>query len=139
MLLILHESAANKSMLNEVYLLYTPADYLLERHPDFCILVCVSAQPLQSCLTLCDPIYHSLPASSVHGDSPGKNTGVGCHALLQWIFLTQGWNPHLLSLLHWQEVSLPLAPPGQLSQSVSSVVQSCLTLTPWTADRKSVV
>ena len=28
-------------------------------------------------------------------DSPGKNTGVGCHALLQGIFLTQGWNPHL--------------------------------------------
>ena len=35
-------------------------------------------------------------------DSPGKNTGVGCHALLQVIFLTQGSNPHLLYLLHWQ-------------------------------------
>ena len=46
-------------------------------------------------------------------DSPGKNTGVGCHALLQWIFLTQGLNPPLLSLLHWQMVSLPLAPPGK--------------------------
>ena len=79
-------------MLNEVYLLYTPADYLLERHPDFCILVCVSAQPLQSCLTLCVPIYHSLPASSVHGDSPGKNTGVGCHALLQGIIPTKESN-----------------------------------------------
>ena len=32
----------------------------------------------------------SPPGSSVHGDSPGKNTGVGCHALLQTIFLTQG-------------------------------------------------
>ena len=29
-------------------------------------------------------------------DSPGKNTGMGCHALLQGIFLTQGLNPHLL-------------------------------------------
>ena len=29
-------------------------------------------------------------------DSPGKNTGVGCHAFLQGIFLTQGLNPHLL-------------------------------------------
>ena len=37
----------------------------------------------------------SLPGSSVHGDSPGKNTGVGCHALLQGIFLTQGSNPGL--------------------------------------------
>ena len=36
-----------------------------------------------------------LPGSSVHGDSPGKNTGVDCHALLQGIFLTQGSNPDL--------------------------------------------
>ena len=36
-------------------------------------------------------------------DSPGKNTGVGCYALLQGIFLTLGWNPHFLSLLDWQE------------------------------------
>ena len=45
-------------------------------------------------------------------DSPGKNTGLGCHFLLQGIFPIQGWNPHLLLLLHWQEGSLPLAPPG---------------------------
>ena len=37
----------------------------------------------------------SPPGASVHGDSPGRNTGVGCHALLQWIFLTQRWNPGL--------------------------------------------
>ena len=36
----------------------------------------------QSCLTLCDPMDCSPPGSSVFGDSPGKNTGVGCHALL---------------------------------------------------------
>ena len=40
---------------------------------------------------------------------PGKNTGVGCHAFLQGIFLTQGSNPHLLLLLHWQADSLPLS------------------------------
>ena len=34
------------------------------------------------------------------GDSPGKSTGVGCHSLLQGIFLTQGLNLHLLGLLH---------------------------------------
>ena len=34
-------------------------------------------------------------------DSPGKNTGVGCHALLQRIFPTQGQNPHLLCLMRW--------------------------------------
>ena len=43
-----------------------------------------------SCPTLFDPMDCSPPGSSVHGDSPGKNTGVGCHALLQGIFPTQG-------------------------------------------------
>ena len=38
---------------------------------------------IQSCLTLCDPMDCSPPGSSVYGDSPGKNEGVGCHALLQ--------------------------------------------------------
>ena len=42
----------------------------------------------------------SLTGSSVHGDSPGKNTGVSCHALLQEIFPTQGLNLCLLCLLH---------------------------------------
>ena len=41
------------------------------------------------CLTLWDPIDYSQPGSPVHGDFPGKNTGVGSHALLQGIFLTQ--------------------------------------------------
>ena len=49
----------------------------------------------QSCLTLYDPIDCSLPGSSVHGDSPGKNTRVDCHALLQGIFPTQGSHPGL--------------------------------------------
>ena len=50
----------------------------------------------QLCPTLCDHMDCSPPVSSVHGDSPGKNTGVGCHALLQGIFPTQGLNPGLL-------------------------------------------
>ena len=39
-------------------------------------------------------------------DSPGKNTRVGCHGFLQGIFLTQGSNPCLLCLLHWQVSSV---------------------------------
>ena len=35
------------------------------------------------CLTLCDPMDCSLLGSSIHGDSPGKSTGVDCHFLLQ--------------------------------------------------------
>ena len=42
------------------------------------------------------------------GNSPGKNTGMGSHSLLQKIFPTQGPIPHLLCLLHWQKDSLPL-------------------------------
>ena len=54
----------------------------------------------------------SPPGSSVHGDSPGKNTGVGCHALLQGIVPTQGLN---LGLLHcsWVLYHLSLSPLGQ--------------------------
>ena len=70
-------------------------------------LVCVAwflrkgmrtCQGLQSCPPLCDPMGCSLPVSSVHGDSPGKDTRVCCHALLQGIFLTQGSNLYLMSL-----------------------------------------
>ena len=39
------------------------------------------AKSPQSCLTLCDPMNCSPPGSSVHGDSPGKNTAVDCHFL----------------------------------------------------------
>ena len=48
----------------------------------------------QSRPTLRDPMECSPPGFSVRGDSPGQKTGVGCHALLQRIFLTQGSNPH---------------------------------------------
>ena len=41
-------------------------------------------------------------------DSPGKNTGVGCHILLQGIFPTQRLNLRLLYLCYWQAGSLPL-------------------------------
>ena len=59
----------------------------------FFIPVCLVAQ---SCSALCDPMDCSPPGSSVHGNSPGKNTREGCHALLQGIFPTQGSNPGLL-------------------------------------------
>ena len=63
------------------------------------------------CPTLCDPMDRSPPGSSVQGNCPGKNTRVGCHFLLQGIFLTQGLNPLLLCLLNWQVDSLPTVPP----------------------------
>ena len=51
----------------------------------------------------------SLPGSSLHGDSPGKNTGLSCPALLQGIFSTQGLNPHLPAAPASQADSLPLS------------------------------
>ena len=55
----------------------------------------------QSCLTLLQPARLLCP-----WDFPGKNTGVGCHFLLQEVFPTQGSNP---SLLHLYTDSLPLS------------------------------
>ena len=49
-------------------------------------------------------------------DSPGKNTGIRAHFLLQEIFPTQGSNPRLLHLLKWQVDSLPLSHLGDLAQ-----------------------
>ena len=58
-----------------------------------CAVLCLEAQSFP---TLCDSMDCSLRGSSVHRDSPGKNTGVGCLDLLQGIFSTQGSNPVLL-------------------------------------------
>ena len=77
---------------------------------------------LQSCPTLCYPINCSLLGFSVLGDSPGKNTGVGCHALLQGIFLTQGSKPHLF----WQADYLPLVPSWKPKKQVEKEKQSLI-------------
>ena len=51
-------------------------------------------------------------------DSPGKNTGVDCHALFQGI-LTQGSSLRLWCLLHWEAGSLPLVLPGKPKESTT--------------------
>ena len=56
--------------------------------------VCMHAKLLQSCPTLHDLMDYSPPGFSVHGILQARR---GCHALLQGICPTQGWNPHLLS------------------------------------------
>ena len=57
-----------------------------------CAVLCLVAQ---LCPTVLWPHGLSPAGFSVHGDSPGKNTGVCCHALLQGIFPTQRWSPGL--------------------------------------------
>ena len=68
------------------------------------MLCCAQSHPI-----LCDPMDYIPPGSSVHGDSPGKNIGVDCHAFLQGIFPTKGLNlkPAV------QAGSLLFEPPGK--------------------------
>ena len=58
----------------------------------------------------CDPMNCSLPGPSDHEDFPGKNTGVGCHFLLQGIFPTQGSNP---GLPHCRQILYQLSHKGR--------------------------
>ena len=74
-----------------------------------CVCVCYVALVMSDSLRA----YGLYPARILCSwDSPVKNTRMGCHVLLQGIFLTQGSNQHLLCLLHWQVGSLPLVPLG---------------------------
>ena len=66
----------------------------------------------QSCPTLCDLMGCSPPGFSVQGDSPGKNTGVGFHSLLQGIFSTKGSK---LGLLHCRQSLYCLSHQGSPS------------------------
>ena len=65
-------------------------------HLCVCLCVCMCVSVAQSWPTLDDPMDYSPPGSSVHGDSPGKNTGVSCHSLHLGILPTQESNPGLL-------------------------------------------
>ena len=70
-----------------------------------CVLcVCLVAK---TCLTLYDPMDRSLPGSSVHGIFQASI--LGCHFLLQGIFLTLGLSPCLLCLLHYRQILYPLS------------------------------
>ena len=89
----------------------------MDRHNLKCLTSacsCVHAQSLQYVRLFVLPWTHVTPASLLWPwDFPGKNTGVGCYALLQRLFLTQGSNLSILCLLRWQAGSSPLAPPGK--------------------------
>ena len=66
---------------------------------------------------LCDHVDCNPPGSSVPWNSPGKNIRVGCHFLLQGIFLTQGSHPPLLHRLLWQTDAFPQCHLGSLLKS----------------------
>ena len=90
-------------------------DLVVKEGDNELVLVCLVTQ---SDPTLWDPMDCSPPGSSVHGDSPGKNTGVGCHALLQGIFPIQGLNP---GLLHCRQILYQLSYKGSPHSTLGSV------------------
>ena len=89
----------------------------------------------QSCATLCDPMGSSPSGSSVCGDSPGKNTGVGCLALLQEIFSPQGSTPGLPPC-RW--VLSGLSPEGVMGahKPIPPLASALGPFVPWLEDRK---
>ena len=100
-----------------MYKVYVSKEFLY-----FCAVLRL-ASVAQSCPTLCDPMDCSPPGPSVHGDSPSRNTGVGCHALLQGHFLTQGSN---LCLLHCRRF-FTTEPPGKpVNQAYKTLMYSLI-------------
>ena len=80
-------------------------------------------------LTLCD---YSPPGSSVHGDSPGRNIGAGCHSLFQGIFPIQGLDP---GLSHCRRFLYCLSHQGSLSKNLTVRLFIIHFFTPWLAKR----
>ena len=73
-----------------------------------CAYACKHAKFLSRVRLFAIPVECSPARLLCPWDSPGKNTGVGCHALLQGVFPTQGSNPSALCLLYQHVASLPL-------------------------------
>ena len=73
-----------------------------------CVISCFS------CIRFCESQRTVARQAPLSMGFSRKNTGVGCHALLQGIFLTQGSNPCLSYLLHLEVGSLSRVPPGKL-------------------------
>ena len=97
-------------------------------------MLILSCSVTQSCPTLRGPMDCSL-TGSCQWNFPGRNTGVGCHFLLQGVFPTQGSNPRLQHLLHWQVDYLTLCHLGspnkasygeRLAVSFPSSILKCL-------------
>ena len=87
--------------------IYTTSKFKIQYHLQ--LLKTLMLHCAQSCPILCDLMDYSPPDFSVHGDSPGKNIGVNCHALLQGIFSTQGSNP---GLPHYRQILYQLSHQG---------------------------
>ena len=84
----------------------------------------IHAKSLWSCLTLCGPMDRSPPGSSVHGDSPGKNTRMGCQILLPGALDLRS-----LDLLEWvQRNCISSKLPGGYSAEIVLTWRSVSTI-----------
>ena len=104
-----------------------------EKNVTFCLLSCASLGNKQlndSCTcSVLSVMSNSVQPYGLYAtrllcpwDSPGKNTGVRCHALLQGILPTEGSNPRLLCLLHCQAGSFVRVPPGKSVKQLSLLI-----------------
>ena len=86
-----------------------------------------------SCPTLLQP--HGLQSSRLlcPWNFPGKDTGVGCHFLLQGIFTTQGSNPRLLGLLNRHVGFLPQHHKGPIEQLLDTWTDALWALCSWSS------
>ena len=78
-----------------------------------CVCVCVCVLNRFRCIWLFVTLWTIAHQAPLSMGSPGMNTKEACHALLQWIFPTQGSNQSLLCLMHWHAGSLPIVPAGK--------------------------
>ena len=81
-------------------------------------IVCLCAQSFR---TLCDPVDCSPPSSSVHGILQARILELVAISSSRGIFPTQGFNWHLMCLLHWQANSFTTKPHGKPKMSVVSL------------------
>ena len=89
-----------------------------DRHTDRSLWFAAAAKLLQSCLTLCDPIDGRQPTRLPRPwDSPGKNTGVGCHFLLQCMKVKS--ESEVAQLCPTLSDPMDYSPPGPLSMGFS--------------------
>ena len=122
-----------------VLVLMLPSFLFWPTYPYVYPCLCLVAQ---LCSTLGDPMDCSPPGSSVHGDFPGKNTGVGCHAFFQGIPPTWGSNPGLLQADSWLSEPPRLRNTaifkGMLEKETATQSSILAWRIPWTEEPRSL-
>ena len=144
MVFLKHEFSFSYCCISVLWLyhdIFNPSDFILLMTvwvlSDMSSLMCIVRAQL--CPTLCHPMDCSLASPLCPWDFPGKNTGVGCHFLLQGIFLTRGSNPCLLHCrwilycwaIHWGNHHWYLTMKGNIHVNILSMFLTFQPLCHW--------